>query len=197
MASFKLKLVTYFTLVALVPVIGAYYGFATLAKRHETQRIDNRLRADVRAAIAGYAQQLDAAERRALPVPLTDAVARLHSAIDPNDMLLASQGGVVITGPFAGNMLPLAPGEAARVKLDGHEYRGLATSTLAAGGDVQFASLVPQEELDTAIGAQRWRLIAILALAIAICGGLVYGLGVSIVRTLGRLSRGADEIARG
>src|SRR3954470_4553118 len=167
MASFKLKLVTYFALVALVPVIGAYYGFATLAKRHETQRIDNRLHADVRAAIAGYAQQLDAAERRALPVPLTDAMARLRSAIDPRDTLVASQGGVIITGPFAGNMLPLAPGEPGLVPVAGHEYRGLATSTLAAGGDVQFAALVPQHELDTAIAAQRWRLIAILAFAVA------------------------------
>src|SRR5438105_2866205 len=67
MGSFKFKLVSYFALVALVPVGAAFYGFDTLAKRHETQRIDNRLRADVRAAIAGYAQQLHAAARRAQP----------------------------------------------------------------------------------------------------------------------------------
>src|SRR5439155_798372 len=65
MGSFKFKLVSYFALVALLPVVGAFYGFDTIAKRHETQRIDNRLQADVRAAVAGYVQQVDAAERRA------------------------------------------------------------------------------------------------------------------------------------
>src|SRR5262249_58732374 len=77
MASFKFKLVSYFALVALVPVLGAVYGFDTVAKRRETQRIDNRLRADVRAATAGYAQQVGGAERRAVLVSLPTAVSRL------------------------------------------------------------------------------------------------------------------------
>src|SRR3954470_24683790 len=94
MGSFKFKLVSYFALVALVPVVGAFYGFDTIAKRHETQRIDNRLQADVRAAVAGYVQQVDAAERRALPVSLPTAVARLTEAIDPRDMLVAVRDGV-------------------------------------------------------------------------------------------------------
>src|SRR5438132_3760323 len=88
MGSFKFKLVSDFALVALVPVGAAFYGFDTLAKRHETQRIDNRLRSDVRAAIAGYAQQLDAAERRAQPVPIETAVQRILPAVDPKDVLV-------------------------------------------------------------------------------------------------------------
>ena len=45
--SFKFKLLAYFALVALVPVGGAFYGFEALAKRYETQKIDNRLRIEM------------------------------------------------------------------------------------------------------------------------------------------------------
>src|SRR5207244_8128940 len=99
MGSFKFKLVSYFALVALVPVVGAFYGFDTIAKRHETQRIDNRLQADVRAAVAGYVQQVDAAERRALPVTLPTAVVRLTEAVEPRETLVAVRDGVVVGAP--------------------------------------------------------------------------------------------------
>src|ERR687883_541383 len=99
MTSFKLKLVSYFALIAIVPVCGAAYGFDILAKRRETQRIDNRLRADLRAAVAGYAQQLGAAERRALPLPLPTVVSRLSEAIDPRDTLVAIKGNTIVGGP--------------------------------------------------------------------------------------------------
>ncbi|HEY3920921.1 MAG TPA: hypothetical protein VGL76_02300, partial [Gaiellaceae bacterium] len=96
MASFKFKLVAYFAVVALLPVLGAYYGFASLAKKHETSHVDNRLRADNRAAVAGYAQQLDAAERRAQEIPIGQAVARLVPGIDPSDTLVAVKDGIVL-----------------------------------------------------------------------------------------------------
>jgi diguanylate cyclase (GGDEF)-like protein len=197
MTSFKFKLVSYFALVALVPVCGAFYGLDTIAKRRETQRIDNRLRADVRAAVAGYAQQLDAAERRALPVTLPAAVSRLAEGIDPRDTLVAMRSGVVAGGPHVGSFLALAPGAAGRVVIDGKTYRGLVSSPLASDGEVQFASLVPQHELSAAITASRWRLAAAVLAVVGMFGLLVYMLGVSIVRTLGRLAQAADEIARG
>ena len=197
MASFKFKLVSYFALVALVPVLGAVYGFDAVAKRRETQRIDNRLRADVRAATAGYAQQLGGAERRAVTVSLPTAVSRLAEGIDPRDTLVAVKNGIVAGGPHQRARLSLVPGVAGRVVIGRRPYRALLSSPVAAGGDVQFASLVPETELDAAITASRWRLLIAVTAVVGMFGLLVYMLGVSIVRTLGRFAQAADEIARG
>jgi diguanylate cyclase (GGDEF)-like protein len=197
MASFKFKLVSYFALVALVPVLGAVYGFDTVAKRRETQRIDNRLRADVRAATAGYAQQLGGAERRAVPISLPTAVSRLENGIDPRDALVAVREGVVVGGPHLHAELALVPGIPGRVVIGSRAYRALLTSPVAAGGDVQFASLVPERELDAAITASRWQLLIAVAAVVGMFGLLVYMLGLSIVRTLGRFAQAADGIARG
>jgi diguanylate cyclase (GGDEF)-like protein len=197
MKSFKLTLVSYFALVAIVPVGAAFYGFDTLAKRRETQKIDNRLRADVRAAVAGYAQQLGGAERRALPLPLPTVVSRLSAGVDPRDALVAVEGDSIVGGPHIGAVLSLAPGVPGRVVVDGRAYRALAAKPVASGGDVQFASLVPERELSGAINASRWRLVTAIAAVVAIFAMLVYMLGSSVVRTLGRLAEAADEIARG
>jgi diguanylate cyclase (GGDEF)-like protein len=197
MASFKFKLVSYFALVALVPVLGAVYGFDAVAKRRETQRIDNRLRADVRSATAGYTQQLDGAERRAVTVSLPTAVSRLAEGIDPRDTLVAVKDGVVVGGPHLQSRLTLVPGVAGRVLLGNRPYRALLSSPVAEGGDVQFASLVPERELDAAITQSRWRLLIAVTAVVGMFGLLVYMLGVSIVRTLGRFAQAADEIARG
>src|SRR5262245_6315172 len=197
MTSFKFKLVSYFALVALVPVLGAVYGFDAVAKRLETQRIDNRLRADVRAATAGYTQQLGGAERRAVTVSLPTAVSRLAEGIDPRDTLVAVKNGIVAGGPHQRARLSLVPGVAGRVVIGHRPYRALLSSPVAAGGDVQFASLVPETELDAAIAASRWRLLIAVTAVVGMFGLLVYMLGVSIVRTLGRFAQAADEIARG
>src|SRR5262249_44675590 len=146
MASFKFKLVFYFALVALVPVLGAVYGFDTVAKRRGTQRIDTRLRPDVRAPTAGYAQQLGGAERRAIPISLPTAVSRLEDGIDPRDALVAVSDGVVVGGSHLHAELPLVPGVPGRVVIGGRAYRALLTSPVSGGGDVQFASLVPERE---------------------------------------------------
>jgi diguanylate cyclase (GGDEF)-like protein len=197
MSSFKFKLVSYFALVALVPVAGAFYGFDILGKRRETQKIDNRLHADVRAAIAGYGQQLDASERRALQLPLPVALERLSEAIDPRDTLVAVRNGVIVAGPHVTGELALVPGVPGRVVFGRTAYRALVTSPLTAGDRVQFASLVPQRELDAAITASRWRLVVAVSAVVVIFALLVYMLGLSIVRTLGRLAQAADDIAHG
>src|SRR5579872_1644747 len=197
LGSFKFKLVAYFALVALVPVGGAYYGFETLAKRHETQKIDNRLRADLRSTIAGYAQQLDTAERRASPTPLSVIVQRLRAGIDPHDLLLAVQDGRIVGGTGSGQAITLAPGQPAILLLGRTRYRALVTSQLVADGNVQFAAVVPQRELDSAVAATRWQIAAALTAAVLVFGALVYLLGLSIVRRLGRFAKAADGIARG
>jgi diguanylate cyclase (GGDEF)-like protein len=195
--SFKFKLLLYFAIVALVPVSGSYFGFETLAKRHETQKIDSRLRADLRSAIAGYSQQLDTAERRADVLPLVVVLPRIRAGIDPRDLLVAVQDGRIVAGPNTGAEIALAPGAPDRTVLGGTRYRGLLTSTLAAAGNVQFAALAPDRELAAAYTSARWRIAASLFAAVLLFGGLVYLLGISIVGTLRRLAGAADEIARG
>src|SRR2546423_1843032 len=61
MWSFKVKLVLWFALLALLPLGVAFYGYDALAKRSETRRVDAGLEAGLRGAVAAYASRLDAA----------------------------------------------------------------------------------------------------------------------------------------
>ncbi|HEY5629422.1 MAG TPA: diguanylate cyclase [Candidatus Limnocylindrales bacterium] len=63
--SFKLKLVGWFALLALVPLAVAFYGYHSLAGQSETRRVDAGLEAGLRAAVGAYATRLDAASARA------------------------------------------------------------------------------------------------------------------------------------
>jgi diguanylate cyclase (GGDEF)-like protein len=64
MGSFRVKLVLWFALLALLPLAVAFYGYDTLAKRSEARRVDVGLEAAVRGAVSGYAARLDAASVR-------------------------------------------------------------------------------------------------------------------------------------
>src|SRR4051794_17546915 len=66
MGSFKLKLVFYFALIALLPTVVAFYGFDALAKQSETRRADARLQAGLLASFSAYGARLDAAQRSAV-----------------------------------------------------------------------------------------------------------------------------------
>ena len=50
MGSFRVKLVLWFALLALLPLAVAFYGYDTLARRSETRRSDAGLEATLRAA---------------------------------------------------------------------------------------------------------------------------------------------------
>jgi diguanylate cyclase (GGDEF)-like protein len=65
MGSFKLKLVTWFALLALLPLAVAFYGYDSLAKRSETGRADAALDAGLRGVLAAYAARLEAATAQA------------------------------------------------------------------------------------------------------------------------------------
>src|SRR6266550_3067034 len=65
MGSFKLKLVTWFALLALLPLAVAFYGYDSLAKRSETGRTDAALEAGLRGVLAAYATRLDVATAQA------------------------------------------------------------------------------------------------------------------------------------
>jgi two-component system cell cycle response regulator len=63
--SFKVKLVAYFLLLSLLPAAAAFWGFSAVARESETRRVEARLQAGLRAAIAAYEEQVEAATRAA------------------------------------------------------------------------------------------------------------------------------------
>jgi diguanylate cyclase (GGDEF)-like protein len=101
MGSFRLKLVLYFALLALLPSAIAFYGFDKLARRTETSRVDARLQAGLRASLTGYATKLEDAQRRATLVarnPRLQRVLRtgtdeeIRSFVDARPLLLVVRG---------------------------------------------------------------------------------------------------------
>jgi diguanylate cyclase (GGDEF)-like protein len=76
MWSFKVKLVLWFALLALLPLAVAFYGYDTLAKRSETRRVDAGLEAGLRGAVAAYGERLDAAARSAQQLASDPALQR-------------------------------------------------------------------------------------------------------------------------
>ncbi|HEY1366412.1 MAG TPA: diguanylate cyclase [Gaiellaceae bacterium] len=65
MGSFKVKLVAYFVLLSLLPLAAAFGGFNAVTSQSETRRVDSRLQAGLRAALAAYQEQLDLAQTTA------------------------------------------------------------------------------------------------------------------------------------
>ncbi|HSL65718.1 MAG TPA: diguanylate cyclase [Gaiellaceae bacterium] len=63
--SFKLKLVAYFVLLALLPLAAAFVGFGAVAQRSEMRLADARLEAGLRASVAAYRAELAQAQRAA------------------------------------------------------------------------------------------------------------------------------------
>jgi diguanylate cyclase (GGDEF)-like protein len=104
MGSFKLKLVTWFALLALLPLAVAFYGYDTLTKRSETRRADATLEAGLRSVVAAYAARVEAASRdarqvsadpafrKALQTHDSAALARIRAA-HPDLTIVARQNG--------------------------------------------------------------------------------------------------------
>src|SRR5215210_4071084 len=65
MGSFKLKLVAYFSLIALLPFAAAFSGLEAVTDRNETRRVDGTLETSVRAAQAAFSDEIVDVERNA------------------------------------------------------------------------------------------------------------------------------------
>jgi diguanylate cyclase (GGDEF)-like protein len=76
LASFKVKLVAYFLLLSLLPLAAAFWGFSTVAARSETRRVDARLQAGLRAALATYQDELVDADAAAAQLARSSAFQR-------------------------------------------------------------------------------------------------------------------------
>jgi diguanylate cyclase (GGDEF)-like protein len=72
--SLKVKLVGYFLVLSLLPLTAATLGFRAVVQRSETRRVDVRLEAGLRAALAAYGDQLDLASKRAARLARSRAV---------------------------------------------------------------------------------------------------------------------------
>src|SRR3954471_12519947 len=65
MGSFKLKLVSYFVVLALLPLGAAFWGFHAVLSRSATERVDARHEAGLRAALTAYQDEAPANGARA------------------------------------------------------------------------------------------------------------------------------------
>ncbi len=82
MGSFKFRLVTYFVLLALLPVVAASWAFIQVAARGESNRVDSRLNAALRVAVASYSDDVDRAANRASAVAEMATVQRALALSD-------------------------------------------------------------------------------------------------------------------
>src|SRR2546423_9802077 len=99
MSSFRFKLIVYFLLLAVVPLAAAFWGFATVAQRGETQKFDTRLTAGLRATLAEYRQQLQATEAAAASLARNPALQRALARRDVGAVrrIFGSRRDVMVT----------------------------------------------------------------------------------------------------
>lgn len=101
--SFRLKLVLWFALLAVVPLGIAFYGYDALAKRSETRRTDSGLESALRGALAGYAIRLDAASSQAEQLardPRMQRALRRHDRAALRALVAPVEGAAVSDGRF-------------------------------------------------------------------------------------------------
>jgi diguanylate cyclase (GGDEF)-like protein len=112
MGSFKVKLVAYFLLLSLLPLAAAFWGFSTVTARSETRRVDALLQAGLRATLAGYQDELRAADREAAAMSRNPAFQRALIRRDRGALqrlLLGHPRLTVVSGDLrVGARVPLA-----------------------------------------------------------------------------------------
>jgi diguanylate cyclase (GGDEF)-like protein len=111
MGSFKLKLVTWFALLALLPLAVAFYGYHSLTNRSEIRRVDASLSAGLRAVVGVYGLRLDEATGAARRLAADPALQRALRAHDRNALgrIESAHPGTTVTlgrgGPGAVSVL--------------------------------------------------------------------------------------------
>ena len=138
MGSFKVKLVAYFVLLSLLPLAAAFWGFSTVAARSETRRVDALLQAGLRAALAGYQDELRAADEEAAAMSTNRSFQQALIARDRRRLqrlLLGHPRLTVVSGDLrVGGRFPLAATrEVAVVGRGGSRGLVIASVPLTAG----------------------------------------------------------------
>jgi diguanylate cyclase (GGDEF)-like protein len=87
MGSFKLRLVTYFLLLSLVPLVAASWAFSEVATRGELANTDARLNAALRVAVRDYTEQVREAAASASSLARVPAVQQAFVGHDPSALV--------------------------------------------------------------------------------------------------------------
>src|SRR5688572_9250116 len=87
MGSFKLRLVTYFLLLSLVPLVAASWAFSEVATRGELANTDARLNAALRVAVRDYTEQVSDAAVTAGSLARVSAVQSAFIEHDPSQLV--------------------------------------------------------------------------------------------------------------
>jgi diguanylate cyclase (GGDEF)-like protein len=121
--SFRVKLVVWFALLALLPLAIAFYGYGRLAQRSETRRADAILEGELRTALTGYAARLDAAAVEAQQLATRPDVQRALRRRDRRALARALRGSrsveALAPGVRVGSLPPGAPRRAVSVLAGG------------------------------------------------------------------------------
>jgi diguanylate cyclase (GGDEF)-like protein len=86
MGSFKLRLVTYFLLLSLVPVVAASWAFSEVATRGELSNADARLSAALNVAVRDYAARVRQAAETASSLANVTAVQEAFLEHNPSEL---------------------------------------------------------------------------------------------------------------
>lgn len=92
MESFKLKLAAYFSLISLLPLAVAFWGFDAVTERAETDRADAVLQVGLRGALATYTDELTRLEASAEEVARDRAFQRALAERDAPGLRRALRG---------------------------------------------------------------------------------------------------------
>jgi diguanylate cyclase (GGDEF)-like protein len=90
--SFKLKLAAYFSLISLLPLAAAFWGFDAVTERAETDRADSVLQVALRSALATYGDELTRLEASAETVARDRAFQRALAERDARGIRRALRG---------------------------------------------------------------------------------------------------------
>jgi diguanylate cyclase (GGDEF)-like protein len=163
MGSFKLRLVIYFMLLALLPLVAATVAFSEVAERGETGSVDSRLSTAIRVAQPDYEEQVRAAWRDARSLANATRVqwaletrngsALVSAAKEVDHSAFYSAGGQFLAGARPG------PFDAVReVRVNGSDRKPLGRVVV----HVPFSdALAEQLERDAALdGGDRFAFVA-------------------------------------
>jgi diguanylate cyclase (GGDEF)-like protein len=92
MGSFKFRLVAYFVLLAMLPVLAASWAFSEVAARGETSKVDSRLNSALRVAVAAYAEDVATAADVASALAIRPSVQRAFALEDTESLVALTRG---------------------------------------------------------------------------------------------------------
>ncbi|HKH31495.1 MAG TPA: diguanylate cyclase [Gaiellaceae bacterium] len=130
--SFKLKLAAYFSLISLLPLAAAFWGFDALTEQSETDRADSVLQVGLRSALATYTDELRGLEESAKEVARDPAFQIALTAQDDDAVRRALRGEphLRVEGPGlrVRERAPLAAERSVEVMRDGRRLGRVVAS---------------------------------------------------------------------